>query len=376
MQVLNRVRGLVVGYCLGDALARSPEPGRGGLLAGTPSLLFLAGVEGLVRGLVREDVTGRPGAIPECSWHATARWASRTRQGTLPGVRRWAESASPHRWPDGWLSDLALFADGRGSAPAVEVALEQQDPDHRPGFSAGDSAGDLVLSRTLPVALLALARPDAVERSSSRPGRPGRPLDPEHDAHLTGIARDVAAYTHGLDGQVVAVALARALAACLATGSVSGLAGLETVHRAYDDVPERDEVTGALAALGTVAGHAVPCPPVTELALQGIPCGPRTALRATAEGLRCARMHPGRDEVVKAVREAVETGQPAAAAVTGALVGAAHGLDALGVDAVARLDVGHVADQLAMDVFTQVTASPTARDSDTVEAWLHRYPAW
>ncbi len=342
-------------------------------MAGTPSLLFLAGVEGLVRGLVREEVTGRTGAIPECSWHATARWASRTRQGTLPGVRRWAESAAPHRWPDGWLSDLALFADGRGSAPAVEAALEQEDPDHRPGHSTGDSAGDLVLSRTLPVALLALTDPGGLD---AHPTGPGRPLDPSLDRHLSGVARDVAAYTHGLEAQVVAVSLARALASSLATGQVTGLTGLDVVDETYAEVPQQRDVAGARTALEALAAQSIPYPPITELALQGVPSGPRTALRATAEGLRCALMHPGRDEVSKAVREAVETGQPAAAAIAGALVGAAHGLDALGVDAVARLDVGHVADQLAMDVYTQLTAPPTARESATVDAWLHRYPAW
>ncbi len=363
MQVLNRVRGLVVGYCLGDAMARSPEPGRGGLLAGTPSLLFLAGVEGLLRGLVREEVTGRPGAIPESAWHATARWASRTRQGTLPQVRRWAEAASPQRWPDGWLSELALFADGRGSAPAVEAALEQQDLDPRPGRSGADSAGDLVLSRTLPVALLALTEPAV-------------PLPAAHVARICAGARDVAAYTHGLEAQVIAVALTRALAECLATGRVGGLRDVAALSEVYAGVPGQDEIAGAQLALSALAQQSVPYPQVTELAQHGLPSGPRTALRACAEGLRCALMHTGRDEVSKAVREAIETGQPAAAAVTGALVGAAHGIDAFPVDAVSRLDVGHVADQLAMDVYTQLTAPPTARDSATVDAWLHRYPAW
>lgn len=375
MQVLNRVRGLVVGYCLGDALARSPEPARGPLVSGTPSLLFLAGVEGLIRGLVREEVTGRPGAIPGCAWHATARWASRTRQGTLPGVRHWSDAAAPHRWPDGWLSDLALFADGRGSAPAVEAALERTELDPRPGRSGADSAGDLVLSRTLPVALLGVTNPGGIRREA-RSVAQGHPLHPEHALWISTVARDVAAYTHGLEAQVVAVALTRALAECLAAGEVEGLLDLDSLSTVYEGVPGQDDVAAAQVALATLAARSTPYPPVAELAQQGLPSGPGTALRATAEGLRCARMHPGRDEVSKAIREALDTGQPAAAAVAGALVGAAHGVDAFPVDAVSRLDVGHVADQLAMDVFTQLTAPPTARDSATVDAWLHRYPAW
>ncbi len=375
MQVLNRVRGLVVGYCLGDALARSPEPGRGGLLSGTPSLLFLTGVEGLIRGLVREEVTGRTGAIPDCSWHATARWASRTRQVTLPGVRRWADAAAPHRWPDGWLSDLALFADGRGSAPAVEAALEQRELDPRPGHSGADSAGDLVLSRTLSVALLGLGNPGGIHPEDGSADQ-GRALSTEHGRRVAAVSRDVAAYTHGLEAQVVAVALTRTLAECLATGQVHGLLDLESVGSVYEDAPGQEDVAAVQRVLAALAAQEVSRPPLTELALRGLPSGPRTALRATAEGVRCARMHPGRDEVSKAIGEALATGQPAAAAVTGALVGAAHGLAALPVDAVNRLDVGHVADQLATDVFTQLTAPPTRRDSATVDAWLHRYPAW
>ena len=375
MQVLNRVRGLVVGYCLGDALARAPEPGRGHLLAGTPSLLFLAGVEGLIRGLVREEVTGRPGAIPDSSWHATARWASRTRQGTLPGVRRWSDAAAPQRWPDGWLSDLALFADGRGSAPAVEAALERTELDARPGRSGADSAGDLVLSRTLGIALLAVDNPGGLGPAPTAAGM-GRALDPAHGLRISAVARDVAGYTHGLEAQVIAVALTRALAECLATGEVRGLLDLDSLTEIYEDIPAQDDVIAVQAALTTLGGQSIPYPPVTELAQQGLPSGPRTALRATAEGLRCALMHPGRDEVSKAIGEALDTGQPAAAAVAGALVGAAHGMDAFPVDAVSRLDVGHVADQLATDVFTQLTAPPTARDGATVDAWLHRYPAW
>jgi len=375
VQVLNRVRGLVVGYCLGDALARSPEPARGPLVSGTPSLLFLAGVEGLIRGLVREEVTGRPGAIPDCSWHATARWAARTRQGTLPGVRRWADAAAPHRWPDGWLSDLALFADGRGSAPAVEAALEKKDLDSRPGRSGGDSAGDLVLSRTLSVALPGLTNPGGL-RQEPRSVAEGSPLSPEHALWISTVARDVAAYTHGLEAQVIAVALTRALAECLAAGAVGGLLDLDTLSAVYEGVPGQDDLAATQTVLLTLAAQSTPYPPITELSQQGLPSGPRTALRATAEGLRCARMHPGRDEVAKAVSEAMGTGQPAAAAVAGAFVGAAHGVDAFPVDAVSRLDVGHVADQLAMDVFTQLMAPPTARDSATVDAWLHRYPAW
>ncbi len=62
--------------------------------------------------------------------------------------------------------------------------------------------------------------------------------------------------------------------------------------------------------------------------------------------------------------------------MTGALVGAAHGVQSLPVDAVSRLDLAHVADQLAMDVHLQLTEHPARRGDDSAHAWRHRYPAW
>lgn len=348
----------MLGYCLGDALARAPEPDSGPLLAGTPSLIFLAGVEGLVRGLVREDLTGRA-QLPECSWHATARWAWHTRMRDLPGVRRWYDAAVPQPWPDGWLAEVAPLAIGRGSAPAVEEALALPELDPRPGYPGGDSAGDLVVSRTLPVALLAAAGP----------------WDADVAARVTTTARDVAAYSHGLSAQVLAVAMTVAAARTLAEGTAVPVEDIGELDRAYADVPDPEDVTAARHALRGLPDPLTPTLPATDLARSGVPSGPRTALRAIAEGMRCVLAHPGKQEVAKALREALETGQPGAAAITGALVGAAHGVELLPVDAVSRLDLAHIADQLALDLITQVSEHP-ALDDDRAPAWQHRYPAW
>ena len=131
----------------------------------------------------------------------------------------------------------------------------------------------------------------------------------------------------------------------------------------------------ARVALRGLADQLAPQLPATDLARAGLPSGPRTALRAMAEGLRCVLTHPGRQEASKALREALETGQPGAAAVTGALVGAAHGAELLPVDAISRLDLAHVADQLATDLLAQVQEHP-ALDERRAPAWRHRYPAW
>lgn len=349
----------MVGYCLGDALARAPEPDSGPLVAGTPSLIFLAGVEGLLRGLVREDLTGSAD-LAECAWHATGRWAFRARLADLPGVRRWQDAASPNRWPDGWLAELSQLTLARGSAPAIEQALAEPDHDPRPGRADADSAGDLVVSRTLPVALLAATAP----------------WDAELDVRIWQTARDVAGYSHGLAAQVLAVALTHTAARTLAEGRVHPLADLADLSALYAGVPHADQVIAARVALRGLADQLPPHPPATDLARAGLAAGPRTALRALAEGLRCLHTHPGSGEVDKALREAMETGQPGAAAITGALVGAAHGVELLPVDAVARLDLGHVADQLAADLHTQVEQHPALAGHERATAWQHRYPGW
>ncbi|MCL3859674.1 hypothetical protein [Actinotalea sp. K2] len=365
----SRVRGFVVGYCLGDALGRSPNPHAGILPVGTPSLLFLSSTEGVIRALVRASLSGAPAGVPEACWHATARWAYRARRQTLPGVLAWQESAPSATWPDGWLSQLSLLQGGRGSAPAVEEALQLgSNLDPRPGESASDSAGDLVLARTLPVALLAAAH---------RGGAPQVADDADLGLHVSKVARDVAAYSHGLPAQVVAVALTRTAVKVLTTGEVQPLADLPDLSSVYEGVPGASEVVRARVALRALADVLPPHPRATTFVSHGVPAGPRTALRALSEGAFCALTHAGRAEVAGAVEDLLQTPEPAAGAVALSLLGAAHGIEALPPDAVARLDVGHVADQLANDLLTQTHAGPLAGgDTPAAHAWLERYPAW
>ena len=367
----SRLRGLVVGYCLGDALGRAREPYTAPLVAGTPSMLFLASVEGVVRALVREQLTGHSTGLADCCWHATARWAHRARRDTLRGVVDRRVAAEPHAWPDGWLAGLALLRGGRGSAPAIEASLDLgADLDPRPGRSGSDSVGDLVLSRTLPVALLAAVP------ATARPQQDG-PATGENLGHpVSRDARDVAAYSHGIPAQVIAVAMTRTMAEVLTTGRVHPLVDLADLSAVYRGVPRADEVVMTRVALRGVAEHLPPQSRTTAEVMHGIPSGPRSVLRAATDGLRWALTHPGRHQVDDAISEAIRTPLPAASALMLALLGAAHGIEALPQDAVARLDVGHVADQLVGDLVTQVDASPLTRpDDEAGRAWLRRYPA-
>ena len=365
----SRLRGLVVGYCLGDALGRTRDPHTAALVAGTPSMLFLANVEGVVRALVREQLTGLSTGLADCCWHATARWAHRARRDTLRGVVDRRVAAEPAVWPDGWLSSLSLLRGGRGSAPAIEASLDLgADLDPRPGWSESDSVGDLVLSRTLPVALLSALPPGA------------RPLpEPSGDDvghRVSREARDVAAYSHGIPAQVIAVATTRTVAEVLTTGQVQPLVDLADLSAVYRGAPRADEVVMTRVALRGVAEHLPPQSRTTAEIMHGIPAGPRSVLRAATDGLRWALTHPERHQVADAIAEATRTPQPAATALMLGMLGAAHGIEALPEDAVARLDVGHVADQLVIDLLTQVDIGPVAAaDDQAAQAWLRRYPA-
>src|SRR5262249_48648666 len=66
---------------------------------------------------------------------------------------------------------------------------------------------------------------------------------------------------------------------------------------------------------------------------------------------------------------------PDVAAVAGALLGAAWGVDALPAAVVTRLELGRVMDELAQDLVRQLTNSP-ANDRQTVVAWQGGYPGW
>ncbi|NCT92343.1 hypothetical protein GXB85_15495 [Cellulomonas sp. APG4] len=367
--VRSRVRGLVVGYCLGDALGRAPDAHRSALVAGTPGLVFLSSVEGVVRWHVRSQVTGRPASLADACWEATLRWAHRANRRTLHAVVERA-AAGGDTWPDGWLKDLSLLRGGRGSAPAIELALDAPDHDRTPGGGTSDSVGDLVLSRTLPVALAAVAGLTPVATDDAAPAAP------EDGGHPVSVAaRDVAAATHGIVAQVLAVALTRTLAETLVSGEVRPLVDLPDLSAVYRGVPHTDDVVRARVALRALADLMPPHPRASDDISHGIPSGNRTALGAVREGLRCALAHPGRAEVDGAIADLVSVPHPAAGAVTLALLGAAHGVEALPPDAVARLDVGHVADQLALDLVAEVEGGPQrSPHRDAVEDWLRRYP--
>jgi hypothetical protein len=142
VQRLSRVRGLLLGLALGDALARADQP-RPGLLAGTATTqLACFTTEGLIRALVRADHRGI-GPATAVVFAAYRRWA---RVQGIP-VPRPAE-------PTGWLARVPALAERRGDAPAVVAALQaarEPVPDPAPPTRHGHHA----LTPRLPLAAVA-----------------------------------------------------------------------------------------------------------------------------------------------------------------------------------------------------------------------------
>ena len=148
---LSRVRGLLLGLAMGDTLGRDHGrlPAEGPLRAGVSTQLGCFTAEGTIRALVRGAHKGicHP---PSVVWHAYCRWAA------LQGLeaRRWGSGGEA--WPDGWLAQVPVLAERRGSAPATVAALAQAEMGtaEEPTTS---SRGCHALTRTLPVAVIGAA---------------------------------------------------------------------------------------------------------------------------------------------------------------------------------------------------------------------------
>ncbi len=92
-----------------------------------------------------------------------------------------------------------------------------------------------------------------------------------------------------------------------------------------------------------------------------------------------AASFPGRDQLDAALRFAA--GAPdgdSVACVAGALLGAAHGAEALPVGPVSRHELAWVLDTLARDLVAQFTDSPSGSEyvGGWDPHWWGRYPGW
>lgn len=354
----SRVRGMMLGLALGDTLGtgRGRLPSDGPLRAGVSTQLACFTAEGIIRAQVRGNHKGicyAPGVL----LHAYSRWAF------LQGIevekmrRRWRPYGNAP-WPDGWLAGVPALAERRGSAPSTVAALSRIEEGH--DRMATTSRGCHALTRGLPIAVTGMG----------------------------GIAQAgaVAALTHGdAAGQAATVHAAILLHHCLTNSarepgsSESAGSARDALHAGITALPAAGQPISEDTRNRIVAAfrHAVDEPADAGLLARLAPDA--TAPSALLGGVYAAASLPGH----AAFRAALEfaAGAPdgdSVACVTGALLGAVHGVEALPVDLVSRHELAWVLDTLARDLVMELDDSPSG--SEYIPGWdphwWNRYPGW
>lgn len=343
----DKMRGLMLGLALGDAMGNHPPP-TGMLPSGVATQLACFTVEGLTRASMRMSHKGICHA-PSVIWHAYCRWA--TLQGITPRPFESQFAPGASQWPDGWLATVPALSQRRGNAPSTVYALRvgrQGSLDH----SATNSDGCQGLIRSLPIAVV---------------GSEGKQ---QWSAEL---ARDTAALTHGNPfALAIAAAGAVILGHCLGGDDTrrameSGMAEARTY---LADAPDGSALPEAMNA-----GFQVP----RRLGLLRQLAPASTSAAAMKGGLYVAASFPERADVSEALAfAALAPHGKSVAAVTGALLGAVHGASALPVDLVSRLELAWVVDTLARDVVIELMDSPggSAYSPARDKTWWDRYPGW
>ncbi|MEU8047446.1 ADP-ribosylglycohydrolase family protein [Micromonospora echinofusca] len=330
-QQLATARGCVLGLMLGDAIGATggTVSASGPLRATSAGQLACFTVDGLIRAHVRHRHRGicHP---PSIVWESYRNWAAI--QG-VPGFEIRGEGNGPR----GWLVRVPALAERRGSAPATVAALHRREMgtiDEPRGTSTGAHA----LTRTLPVSLY--------------------PCE----------ATEMAALTHAGDA-VGAAGLAGAVVRLLAVGRplVEAIGSVASEPGKWSEAAERSLVPALTAARSGPASRGG----LARLAPDA------RAVSALAGGVYAVACFPGRETVREALLFAASAGDGGhAVTVAGALLGAAHGPDALPVDWLSRLELAWTADTLARDLVTELHDSPSGGEyfPPTDPHWRTRYP--
>lgn len=337
----SRVRGLMLGLTLGDAMAVAGkdamhEPNR----AGTRTQIAAFTAEGLIRASVRFTLKGicHP---PSVIWHAYRRW------GHAQGLNiQDVETGGSTPWPDGWLVEVPTIGRRRGTAPSTVASLATN---LQPGAPAGRSGSSHAVTRALPLAAIPMG-------------------------DLPRLAREVAALTHGdLDAQDAAAATAvmahHLLTAPLITPGVPSeavdLAVLATTRPAVR------------AAIEKARDQARPGDGHPDLMQALVPDD--SAVAALAGAVYAVLSWPLRGNVNTGLKLAMQVRQPhGVAALTGGLLGALHGAEAFEPWLVADLELGWVMDTLARDMVAEMVEHPAGGGYGPAPDpyWWHRYPGW
>ena len=332
----SRVRGLLLGLALGDAVgSKESDLSTTGLLeAGVATQLAAWTVEGTLRAFTRYGVF-QP-HLPDIVLRAYRRWAVLRGLEPLNGVvwhtHAVSDGSGGQERFSGWLVNEPAMAQVRGASPTTERALV--------GGRCVVSAGCQAMLRVLPVAALSLLQ---------HKGPSGGRLEaPDAQALAEEWARNVASLTHDDgDRQNTSALAVRILSGCLRSDRGVELAAV--VQNVLDEAPYRARADAAAAVEAARKG-----PRLMQTLKRLAP--DRTSFSALRGGLYVALSFPAEDVVTDAIEFAASASDgDSVAAVAGAILGARHGYEALPQQWLGRLELGWVMDRLARDLAAEVT---------------------
>lgn len=347
----SRILGCLLGGAIGDALGAPvefdslriirarfgpdglvdyfPHHGRRGAITDdTQMTLFTA--EGLIRGFNRLLAKGisSPAVV---LWSAYQRW--RYTQGGRPH-QHWESTAKP----DGWLVHQPVLHHRRAPGPTCLSALQG----HRPGSPThplNGSKGCGGIMRIAPVGLVMT------------------------EPFSTGV--EGAALTHGHPSGYLAAGTFAMIIGELTSGS--GLrAAIETATaRLSREASDEETLMAVEGALALVDAHQRPSPELVETLGEGW-----VAEEALAIALYCALVAPDfRAAVLLAVNHGGDS--DSTGSLTGQLLGALLGMDALPPDWVRDVEARPVIERIGTDLATLVDGGPIPGYAER-----DRYPGW
>ena len=313
----SRVRGLVVGYCLGDALARTQMPADR-FVPGNAASIALAALEGTIGAKHRAAVRGIGGWLGAGAWAGVVRWA------VAAGIALRPEAAHVNSdfWRPRWTATFPGYLQRRGSsARGLREALGPVAPSlpnvHEGTFKA---PGDHIVARLI---LIGAALVDPIEN-------PGFGVDR--------VIFDNARHSHSPRAQACGAVASLLAHRALLSGELSlDLSARGRLPRVEPPPMLDGAFHEVLHDLGIEEDG-----PIVRPSGQGGP-----AERTLKSGYRLA--YEAMTSGVDAILERTVNSTPGEVALAMGLFGAVKGIEALPQDALAKLDLGWLADRLALD---------------------------